>query len=99
MYYRCHSINGMDKEMNDSSVSNVPSETDSRNTDLLPEIVRAVAAEFIGVYQHTPPPPVFGFTWGDFVEVIKRRRLFLLVGIIAGAELAMLMLFLITPLK
>lgn len=105
-------INRMDDKMNKSEVPNepsevpqvpsevpkVPSEAASRNPDLLPEIVRAVVNEFIGVVQHTPPPPVIGFTWGDFVEVLKKRRLFLLIGAIAGAQLAVLTLVFTTPL-
>jgi uncharacterized protein involved in exopolysaccharide biosynthesis len=79
-------------------VPKVPSEAASRNPDLLPEIVRAVVNEFIGVVQHTPQPPVIGFTWGDFVEVLKKRRLYLLIGAIVGAQLAVLTLVFTTPL-
>ena len=77
----------------------MPSEAVARNPDLLPEIVRSVMNEFIGVYRHAPPPPpVFGFTWGDIVQVVKKRRLFLLIGTAVGIQLAILILILIKPL-
>jgi len=79
--------------------SNLPSETAARNPDLLPEIVRSVVNEFIGVYRHAPqPPPVFGFTWGDIVEVVKKRFRFLLIGAVVGIQLAIIALMLIKPL-
>lgn len=91
--------------MTDSNVSSapgepstLPSEAVARNPDLLPEIVRSVVSEFIGVYQHRPPSPAFGFTWGDIVEVLKKRRRFLLIGAVVGVQLAIFVLMLIKPL-
>jgi succinoglycan biosynthesis transport protein ExoP len=82
-----------------SEVPDVPSEAASRNPDLLPEIVRAVANEFIGVFQPpAPPPPVFGFTLANVIETIKWRPLFLLIGLVVGVELAALMLAMAKPL-
>jgi uncharacterized protein involved in exopolysaccharide biosynthesis len=77
---------------------NIPSEAPPRDPDLLPEIVRAVVQEFVGVYQHTPPTPRTGFTWDDFVGTITQRPLFLLIGAIFGILLAVLILAWATPL-
>lgn len=89
--------------MNESNVPTVPSEGStlpsqaaSRKSDLVPETGRAGSNEYIGVYQHTPP--VFGFTLGDILEVLKRRRRFLIIGAVIGAQLAVLVLYLSTPL-
>lgn len=79
-----------------SEVPSVPSEAGSRELDVSPEVVRAVANEFIGVYQHTPP--ALGISLGDLFAAIKHRPLYLLIGAVAGFELAMLVLAMTTAL-
>jgi polysaccharide biosynthesis transport protein len=96
----------MEDKMTDSNVpsvsgepANLPSEAAARNPELLPEIVRSVVNEFIGVYRHAPQPsPAFGFTWEDIVEVFKKRLRFLIIGAVVGIQLAVIVLMIIKPL-
>jgi uncharacterized protein involved in exopolysaccharide biosynthesis len=79
-----------------SEGSRLPRESASRNADLAQKNDRPGANDYFGVYE--PSPPVFGFTLGDLILVLKQRRLFLLVGALAGVGLAILVLAVTSPL-
>jgi uncharacterized protein involved in exopolysaccharide biosynthesis len=88
----------MKDDMNEEQYPELPREsTIERSTELIARTAyNSGPEEIVGLYQHTPG--VFDITLRDLLDVLKNRRLYLVIGLVAGVELAMLMLVLTTPL-
>ncbi len=83
--------------MRQNQQTSTPSEVNPRRAELVPNPGRRSGDHAIfDVYQHSPT--VLGVTLQDVFDVFKKRRLYLLIGLLAGIELAVLMLAVTTPL-